>query len=52
MSKKENKIERERQEEYIEKCRDYVSAFQAEHGRAPQASVVTFGCQMNVVHGI
>lgn len=37
----------ERQKEYIEKCRVYVSAFQVEHGRAPRACVVTFGCQMN-----
>ena len=39
--------ERERQEEYIGKCRVYVSAFQVEHGRFPKACVVTFGCQMN-----
>lgn len=39
--------EQERQKEYIEKCRVYVSAFQVEHGRAPRACVVTFGCQMN-----
>ncbi len=38
--------ERERQEEYIGKCRVYVSAFQVEHGRFPKACVVTFGCQM------
>lgn len=39
--------ELDRQEAYIEKCRDYVSSFQMAHGRAPQACVVTFGCQMN-----
>lgn len=39
--------EQERQKEYIEKCRVYVSAFQVEHGRTPRACVVTFGCQMN-----
>ena len=44
---KENREELERQKEYIEKCRVYVSAFQVEHGRAPRACVVTFGCQMN-----
>lgn len=47
MSKEENKIELDRQEAYIEKCRDYVSSFQMAHGRDPQACVVTFGCQMN-----
>ncbi len=46
MSKEENKIELDRQEAYIEKCRDYVSSFQMAHGRDPQACVVTFGCQM------
>lgn len=45
-----NENERERQEEYIEKCRVYVNAFQVEHGRLPKACVVTFGCQMNTVH--
>ncbi len=44
---KENREELERQKEYIEKCRIYVSAFQVEHGRTPRACVVTFGCQMN-----
>lgn len=44
--------ERERQEEYIGKCRVYVSAFQVEHGRFPKACVVTFGCQVNTVHEI
>lgn len=39
--------EPERQNEYIDKCRTYVSAFQIEHGRPPKACVVTFGCQMN-----
>ncbi len=43
----ENILERERQKEYIEKCRDFVSAFQTAHGRFPKACVVTFGCQMN-----
>lgn len=43
----ENELELERQEEYIEKCRVYVNAFQVEHGRPPKACVVTFGCQMN-----
>lgn len=44
--------EQERQKEYIEKCRVYVSAFQVEHGRVPSACVVTFGCQMNTEHEI
>lgn len=43
----ENEIELNRQREYIEKCRTYTAAFQVEHGRAPRACVVTFGCQMN-----
>lgn len=43
----ENEIELNRQKEYIEKCRTYTAAFQVEHGRAPRACVVTFGCQMN-----
>lgn len=43
----ENEIELNRQKEYIEKCRTYTVAFQVEHGRAPRACVVTFGCQMN-----
>lgn len=47
MSHEENKIEGKRQEEYIEKCRLYVSAFAVEHGQPPKACVVTFGCQMN-----
>lgn len=42
-----NEIELGRQKEYIEKCRTYTAAFQVEHGRAPRACVVTFGCQMN-----
>lgn len=42
-----NETELERQKEYIEKCRVYVTAFQVEHGRLPAACVVTFGCQMN-----
>ncbi len=42
-----NEIELNRQKEYIEKCRTYTAAFQVEHGRAPRACVVTFGCQMN-----
>ena len=43
----ENEFEWERQAEYIENCRVYVKAFQLEHGRLPNACVVTFGCQMN-----
>lgn len=43
----ENKMELDRQTEYIEKSRVYVAAFQVEHGRRPRACVVTFGCQMN-----
>jgi len=42
----ENRTESDRQMEYIEKIRVYVSAFQVEHGRLPRACVVTFGCQM------
>lgn len=43
----ENEMELARQNEYLEKCRMYVAAFQAEHGRQPKACVTTFGCQMN-----
>ncbi len=43
----ETQMELDRQNEYIEKIRVYVSAFQVEHGRLPGACVVTFGCQMN-----
>lgn len=46
----ETQMELERQSEYIEKIRVYVSAFQVEHGRLPRACVVTFGCQMNTEH--
>lgn len=48
----ENKRELDRQNEYIEKSRVYVTAFQVEHGRLPKACVVTFGCQMNTEHEI
>lgn len=48
----ENKTELERQMKYIEQCKVYTAAFQVEHGRIPRACVVTFGCQMNAVHGI
>ena len=43
----ENEMELARQDEYLEKCRTHVAAFQAEYGRQPKACVTTFGCQMN-----
>lgn len=48
----ENEMELARQDEYLEKCRTHVAAFQAEYGRQPKACVTTFGCQMNTVHEI
>lgn len=48
----ENMIELDRQNEYIETCRTYTTAFQVEHGQPPKACVVTFGCQMNTEHEI
>jgi tRNA-2-methylthio-N6-dimethylallyladenosine synthase len=39
--------ERERQLEYIEKCRQYVEKISEQLGRKLTANVTTFGCQMN-----
>lgn len=36
-----------RQYYYMDKCRQYVKAFERENGRLPKACVTTFGCQMN-----
>lgn len=41
-----------RQYYFIAKCRQYVKAESERLGRPPSAAVVTFGCQVNAVHGI
>lgn len=40
------------QYDYIEKAKKYVKTESERLGRPLFASVITFGCQMNVVHGI
>ena len=39
--------EPDRQYYFMDRCREWVQAFQEENGRAPRACVTTFGCQMN-----
>ena len=39
--------EPDRQYYFIAKCRQYVKAFEKEHGRLPKACVFNMGCQMN-----
>ncbi len=41
-----------RQYYFMAKCREWVRAFEQKNGRRPTACTQTFGCQMNVVHGI
>jgi len=40
-------FEPQRQYYFIAKCREYVQAFEREHGRRPSFFIQTFGCQMN-----
>lgn len=46
------KNEPERQYYFIEKCRRYVNLESNRLGRALNATVVNFGCQMNTEHEI
>ncbi len=39
--------EPERQYYFMARCREWVLAFQQDHGRPPRACIQTFGCQMN-----
>lgn len=44
--------ESQRQYHYIDKAKKYVEEISARLNRPLYAAVVTFGCQMNAVHGI
>ena len=44
--------ETQRQFSFMEKAEGYVKELEKELGRKPTACVVTFGCQVNTVHGI
>ena len=49
---KETMDESQRQYYYIDKAKKYVKEISSGLNRPLYASVVTFGCQMNAVHGI
>lgn len=40
------------QQAYMKKAAHHVAELQQRLGRQPLCCVTTFGCQMNVVHGI
>lgn len=44
--------ETERQYYFMAKARKHIQQLSETLGRTPTCAVTTFGCQMNVVHGI